>query len=125
VDTTGRNPWIVLGLPESASYDMARRAFRRKASQTHPDHGGDHRSYLAVQAAWDALRPRLVAEPARRPNPFAGLTAPTLNPRDLLESPRRSPVVPVRQPNRRIQPDRGSVSFASVLEGELSRLAAA
>jgi curved DNA-binding protein CbpA len=120
VDTTGRNPWVVLGLPEGASYDMARRAFRRKAALTHPDHGGDHRSFLAVQAAWDALRPLLPVRPATPDNPYRRLIAPTPGRPDLLEGPRQRP---------RPGPAGGSTTvvttFASLLERELGRLAAA
>ncbi|MRG90656.1 J domain-containing protein [Polyangium spumosum] len=46
-------PFVVLGLPRTASPDDIRRAFRRLALETHPDHGGDAASFIRVTWARD------------------------------------------------------------------------
>jgi hypothetical protein len=73
MDTSGRIPWAVLGIPESASFDDARRAFRALVKTAHPDAGGDPAVFAALVDAFNAVtaqtsgRPRPpVAAPARR-----------------------------------------------------------
>lgn len=44
-----------LGVSRDASQDEIKRAFRRLASQHHPDKGGDTRKFQEVQAAYDIL----------------------------------------------------------------------
>jgi hypothetical protein len=114
METTGRNPLAVLGLPEGASYDVARRSFRRLASQTHPDHGGDHRAFLAVHAAWSELRLTLRAQPERRPNPYLTLITPGPQRVDRLEHRRVASAA--------ADGAAGGGTFASLLERELQRL---
>jgi hypothetical protein len=53
---TGRNPWVVLGVPEDAPYHEVHSAFRRRAKQTHPDGGGDAREFETVVLAFGAVR---------------------------------------------------------------------
>ena len=47
------SPYEVLGVAVSATEDELRRAFRRMLRQTHPDTGGDHARFVAVQLAWE------------------------------------------------------------------------
>ena len=68
---TGRNPWVVLGVPEDSPYDEIQRAYRRRVKQTHPDSGGDACQFATVVRAFDAvrqpLRPRRDPPDALRP----------------------------------------------------------
>jgi len=51
----GSRPWalLVLGLSQGATHDEVKRAFRSAALRTHPDHGGDEASFIAVKRAHD------------------------------------------------------------------------
>lgn len=44
-----------LGVPKDASQSDIKKAYRKKASQNHPDKGGDHTTFVAVQTAYDVL----------------------------------------------------------------------
>ena len=44
-----------LGVPRTASQDEIKRAFRKLASQHHPDKGGDTKKFQEIQAAYDTL----------------------------------------------------------------------
>ncbi|HTJ84097.1 MAG TPA: J domain-containing protein [Polyangiaceae bacterium] len=49
--------WAILGLEPGASEDEIKRAYRKKALETHPDRGGDPAVFRAVQHAYErALR---------------------------------------------------------------------
>ncbi|WIB68594.1 DnaJ domain-containing protein [Curtobacterium sp. MCBD17_035] len=48
-------PYEVLGVPASADDDTLRRAYRRAARETHPDLGGDARSFRLLQEAWERV----------------------------------------------------------------------
>jgi hypothetical protein len=52
-----RDPYVVLGLPRSASLDEVKRAYRRLAKQHHPDSGGERTlaRFLEIQAAYEQL----------------------------------------------------------------------
>lgn len=60
--TTALSPFEVLGVPESASHDEVRRAYRRLVLRYHPDRNpGDpsaRERFLAVQEAYDRLGAR-------------------------------------------------------------------
>lgn len=65
-----RNPvaresiWSVLCVDRLASLADIKRAFRKRALETHPDHGGDAADFRAVRAAYDAAIERR-SRPAR------------------------------------------------------------
>lgn len=54
--------WAELGVAEGASLDELRRAYRRRALETHPDRGGDAAAFRRVKAAYEEASRR-----ARRP----------------------------------------------------------
>ena len=65
-----RDPFRVLSLAYDATADDVRRAFRRRARQTHPDRGGSAGSFHEVRVAYDALMGDLEGERRRwRPAP--------------------------------------------------------
>jgi DnaJ-class molecular chaperone len=47
--------YSALGVSKDASQDEIKRAFRRLASQHHPDKGGDTQKFQEIQAAYDTL----------------------------------------------------------------------
>ena len=65
-----QNPYQTLGVEQTASPDEIKRAYRRLASQHHPDKGGDKVKFQEIQSAYDTL-----TDPQRRaqfdnPGPF-------------------------------------------------------
>jgi DnaJ domain len=57
--------WAVLGIDSNATLDEIKRAYRKRALSTHPDHGGDGERFRAVQRAYEkALEKRV--KPARK-----------------------------------------------------------
>ena len=64
------NAYETLGVPKGASDEEIKRAYRKLASQHHPDKGGDTRRFQEIQTAYDTL-----SDPQKRaqhdnPNPF-------------------------------------------------------
>lgn len=57
--------WSVLGLPAGASLAEVKRAYQRRALETHPDQGGDPDAFRAVQRAYEKLLKRLEAGTAQ------------------------------------------------------------
>ena len=47
--------YATLGVAKSATEDEIKRAFRRLASQHHPDKGGDTQKFQEIQAAYHVL----------------------------------------------------------------------
>jgi len=47
--------WSLLGLPSGASLAEIKRAFQKRALETHPDQGGDALSFRAVLRAYERL----------------------------------------------------------------------
>jgi curved DNA-binding protein len=65
-----KNYYDILGVGREASPDEIKRAYRKLASQHHPDKGGDKARFQEIQGAYDAL-----SDPQRRaahdnPSPF-------------------------------------------------------
>jgi hypothetical protein len=61
--------WSVLGLAPGASLVEVKRAFQRRALETHPDQGGQAEQFRQVQRAYEKLLERLeraTARPQRR-----------------------------------------------------------
>lgn len=52
---SARDPFRVLSLSYDADADAVRRAFRRRARETHPDRGGAADAFHEARAAYDAL----------------------------------------------------------------------
>lgn len=50
-----RNPYQTLGVNRDATADEIKRAYRKLASQHHPDKGGDKTRFQDIQAAYDTL----------------------------------------------------------------------
>lgn len=50
------SPHEILGISAEATEEEIRKAYRRAAMQHHPDRGGSTETFLAVQAAYDALQ---------------------------------------------------------------------
>ena len=63
-DETPRSAWMVLGVPRDATAADIKRAFRRRALETHPDRGGDAEAFQAVHRAYERALAR--AERLRR-----------------------------------------------------------
>lgn len=60
VDPTQRaSSWAVLGLEAGATIDEVKRAFRKRALETHPDQGGDSDEFRAVRRAYERLAAKL------------------------------------------------------------------
>jgi hypothetical protein len=57
------DPFVELGLPPTASHDEVRRAFRRRARETHPDHQRDDphaaRRFARLRAAYEVALERV------------------------------------------------------------------
>jgi DnaJ-class molecular chaperone len=47
--------YAALGVPKTATSDEIKRAFRKLASQHHPDKGGDTQKFQAIQQAYATL----------------------------------------------------------------------
>jgi DnaJ-class molecular chaperone len=50
-----QNPYQTLGVDRNATSDEIKRAYRKLASQHHPDKGGSKERFQAIQAAYDTL----------------------------------------------------------------------
>ena len=63
-----------LGVARNATQDEIKRAFRRLASQHHPDKGGDTKKFQEIQAAYDVLGDTAKRSQYDSPQPqFSGL----------------------------------------------------
>jgi curved DNA-binding protein len=49
------NPYDTLGVPKNATTDEIKKAYRKLASATHPDKGGDTKKFQDIQAAYAVL----------------------------------------------------------------------
>jgi DnaJ-class molecular chaperone len=62
--------YATLGVSRTASQDEIKRAFRKLASQHHPDKGGDTAKFQAIQAAYDTLGDTVKRAAYDNPSPF-------------------------------------------------------
>ena len=66
--------YAALGVARTATADEIKRAFRKLASQHHPDKGGDTRKFQEIQAAYDTLGNAAKRQQYDNPAPqFAGM----------------------------------------------------
>jgi curved DNA-binding protein len=65
-----QNPYQTLGVNQGATPDEIKRAYRRLASQHHPDKGGDKVKFQEVQRAYDTLTNPQPQTGHNNPNPF-------------------------------------------------------
>jgi len=49
------DPFVLLGTTSDASLETLKAAFRKKALEHHPDHGGTAGAFMAVKRAYDAV----------------------------------------------------------------------
>jgi hypothetical protein len=61
-----RSPFAELGLETTATADEVKRAYRRRALETHPDRGGSDEAFRAVQRAFVAATTRATGAKRRR-----------------------------------------------------------
>ena len=62
----------VLGVPRTATADEIKRAYRKLASQHHPDRGGDTAKFQEIEAAYRTLSDEQKRAQYDNPNPFFG-----------------------------------------------------
>lgn len=59
-----------LGVSENATAEEVKKAYKKRALETHPDQGGNQEEFLKVQEAWEVLSGKKQApKEHRRPNP--------------------------------------------------------
>lgn len=73
------NHYQTLGVDRNATPDEIKRAYRKLASQYHPDKGGDKNKFQEIEAAY-----RTLSDPQQRaqhdnPNPFGGMSGQGFN----------------------------------------------
>ncbi len=61
-----RSPFTELGLETTATADEVKRAYRKRALETHPDRGGSDEAFRAVQRAFVAATARATGQKRRR-----------------------------------------------------------
>jgi len=119
MDTSGRIPWAVLGIAEGASFDDARRAFRRLAKAAHPDMGGDPAVFAALV---DAFRTVAAVRTPRRGTPTAcGPCVRPVTPYDWANRPPSpAPRIWAEKAPARRSATREAPCFADVLAREMA-----
>ena len=51
----GLDPYKILGIKQDATKRDIDKAYRKRASETHPDHGGSNEEFIQVRAAYEAI----------------------------------------------------------------------
>ena len=64
------NAYETLGVPKGASDEEIKRAYRKLASQHHPDKGGDTARFQDIQSAYETLSDPVKRQQHDNPNPF-------------------------------------------------------
>jgi len=64
--------YATLGVGKTATPDEIKRAYRKLASQHHPDRGGDTARFQQIQAAYDVLGDAQKRQQYDNPSPFGG-----------------------------------------------------
>lgn len=132
---TGRNPWEVLGVAEGTPRNEVLAAFRRRAKETHPDHGGAAAEFAALVEAFDTVRGSL-PRPRRcptHPTPYDAWLRPSRPVRVWPEAGSSTPDHAATGPAPGAQRHHGGSGggspavgeFARLLDGELARAGAA
>lgn len=67
--------YATLGVAKTASQDEIKRAFRKLASQHHPDKGGDTQKFQEIQAAYDVLGDEQKRAAYDNPSPFGNFNS--------------------------------------------------
>lgn len=70
------DPHSILGISASASKEEAKRAYRKKASEHHPDKGGDQEAFKRIQGAWEMIDNGLCEAQTLAPPPKSSFTSP-------------------------------------------------
>ena len=80
--------YATLGVPRTATPDEIKRAFRKLASQHHPDKGGNTQKFQDIQAAYDTLGDAVKRADYDNPRPqFSGMPGGThFNMNDIFSS---------------------------------------
>lgn len=66
------NAYDTLGVPNGASDEEIKRAYRKLAGQHHPDKGGDTAKFQEIQSAYETLSDPVKRQQHDNPNPFHG-----------------------------------------------------
>lgn len=64
------NAYDILGVPKGASDEDIKKAYRKLASQHHPDKGGDTAKFQEIQSAYETLSDPVKRQQHDNPNPF-------------------------------------------------------
>ena len=64
------NAYETLGVPKGASDEEIKRAYRKLASQHHPDKGGDTQRFQEIQSAYETLSDPVKRQQHDNPSPF-------------------------------------------------------
>jgi curved DNA-binding protein len=70
------NAYETLGVPKGASESDIKKAYRKLASQHHPDKGGDTQRFQEIQSAYETLTDPVKRQQHDSPNPFHGQSGP-------------------------------------------------
>jgi DnaJ domain len=62
--------WTILGTSKDATLEELKQAFRRRALEVHPDHGGTAEAFIKLKRAYETAQKRAARpQPKRKPKP--------------------------------------------------------